>query len=426
MKIKLPKRNLLFSIAYFVSLMILLLYHIGALPMAETLRKVKYVYVLFVAFLVIINPVIKKGIKAALFVMFLYIAHSILFGTVFVNELVPYEIQDNVSQMIWFLLFVLVTFIYVAQHNYFKGFIVLSYYATGLQLIIGGLQHRDNFVNPIWGLYQSFTADVRFKNSFGFVHAGYTSNACFLVLVLSIFFFELFRHTEHFKKCWFWISFLVIDLVAGCELMAAAERSGIISFFMVAVTYLFFVFFRIRIEKKTLVVGILLVSLAVAIFIASGGLADIWGDSNRDLNITVNYPLFQAYANPLFGLGFIENAGYHADRNLYPMPTSSLDMYYVYIFFATGYVGIFMIGLALITILIKLLINKRTDLNIIGIWFYLTMLFFAVWQANLFTHRYISSYVISVLLLCSMSNDFCMGADECTSIKSTELTLNQT
>ncbi len=425
MRLKLPKQNLPFAIAYFVSLLILLLNQINALPMASILRKVKYAYVLFVAILIVANPVIKKGIKAALFVMFLYIAHSALFGTVFVNYLVPYEIQDNVSQMIWFLLFVLVTFIYVAQHNYFKGFIVLSYYATGLQLLIGGLMHHSEFSNPVWGLVQAFTADVRYKGSFGFVHAGYTSNACFLVLVLSVFYFEIYRKTELKNNIWFWVTIAVIDGVAALEIIAAAERSGIICTFMVFSTYLFFVFFRIRIEQKTLFFFLLMMCVAIVLFVVTGGLASVWGDSNRELNITVNYPLFQAYANPLFGLGFIENAGYHADRNLYPMPTSSLDMYYVYIFFATGYVGIFMIGLALITILIKLLINKRTDFNIIGIWFYLTMLFFAVWQANLFTHRYISSYVISVLLLCSMSNDFCMGADECTNIKSTESTLNQ-
>lgn len=409
MKIKFDKQHLPFGIAYFFTLLILNLYQTDSLPMPDLLRKVKYPYVLFVGMLVLLTPRIKRGIKAPLFVLLIYFVHTILYRTVFLNSLVTNEVLDNTSQMIWYLLFLLVTFLYVAQHNYFKGFIKLSYYSCGLHLVLMGIKYRSNFVNPLWGLVQTFTADVRFKNNFGFVHSGFTSLACFLVLVLSIFFFEIYRRTDEIRKMWFWLVFLTIDGFAALELVSAAQRSGLICTVMIFATYAFFVFFRIRIEKKTLAILIGIALTGVIAFVAFGGMAAVWGDSNRELNISVNYPLFEAYANPWTGLGYIENAGYHADRNLYPMPTSSLDMYYVYIFFSTGYIGIIMIGIALATILIKLLINKRTDFNIIGIWFYLTMLFFAVWQCNLFTHRYLSSYVISVLLLCSMSNDFCMG-----------------
>ncbi len=420
MKFKIYKRHVLFSIAYFVSLLILLLNQINELPWAEQLRKVKYPYVFFVLLLVIINARVKKGTKAAMLVMLLYISHAVLFGYVFVNAIVAYHISDNASQMIWFLLFVLVTFLYVSQNNFFKGFINLSFYACGLQLFIAMINHRDNIVNPLWALVHSFTADIRYKNAFGFVHAGYTSNACFLTLVLSLFFFEIYRHTEEFKKLWFWLSFLVIDAIAGIELMAAAERSGIISTFLVFAVYIIFVFFRIRIERKTLWFLIGLGVVAVLVFIASGTFEDIWSKSNRDLNITVNYPLFKQYGSTWTGLGFVENAAFHADRNLFPMATSSLDMYFVYIYFSTGLLGTIMLGTALLIILIKLLINKKTDLNILAMGFYGAMLFFAVWQCNLFTHRYISSYVISVIFLCTMSNDCCLEDYGCTNTEPTE------
>ncbi|MBR5994196.1 MAG: hypothetical protein IK018_10355 [Lachnospiraceae bacterium] len=419
MKFKIYKRHWLFSIVYFVSLEILLLNQINELPMADILRKVKYPYVFFIFVLVIFNARVKRGIKAALLVMTLYIAHAVLFGYVFVNDLVATHIVDNASQMIWYLLFVLVTFLYVSQNNFFKGFINLSFYACGLQLFIGLIHHRNNIVNPLWALVHAFTADIRFKNSFGFVHAGYTANAAFLVLVLSLFFFEIYRGTENFKKLWFWASFLAIDAVAGLELCAAAERSGILSTAIVFAVYIVFVLLRIRIEKKTLLGFVLIGIIVIVALEASGTFQEIWGKSNRDLNITVNYPLFKAYGSPWTGLGFVENAAFHADRNLFPMATSSLDMYYVYIYFSTGLLGSLMIGLALLTITVKLLINKRTGLNILAIGFWLAMLFFAFWQSNMFTHRYISSYVISTIILCTMSNDCCLGEDECTS---TELT----
>ena len=411
MKIKIYKRHWIFSISYFMTMLILLLNQIEALPMAALLRKVKYPYVFVVFALVLANAKIKKGIKSASFVIGLFICHCILFGYVFVNDIVAYQIWDNASQMIWFLLFVLVTFWYVAQNNYFKGFISLSFYACGLQLIIAMILHRGDIANPIWALVHAFTATFRNRNDFGFTHAGYTANAAFLVLSLSLFFFEIYRHTEDFKKLWFWASFLIIDAVAGIELMSAVERSGIITTFIVFIIYFVFVLLRVRVEKKTLLFGIVVAGVVLALLIATGVFADIWGKSNRDLNITVNYPLFKAYGDPWTGLGFIENAAFQRSNSLFPMATSSLDMYFVYIYFSTGLLGSIMIGLALVIILIKLLANKKTDMNILAIGFYLAMLFFAFWQCNLFTHRYISSYVISTIFLCTMSNDCCMGEE---------------
>lgn len=418
MKLRIYKRHLLFSIAYFVTLMVLLLYQIGELPFPEQLRKVKYPYVFLVFILVLINGRIKKGTKAAMMVFFLYFAHTIFFGFVLKSDIVEYYVSDNASQMFWFLLFVLATFLYVAQNNFFKGFINLSFFACGLQLLIGMVCNRDNIVNPLWALVHAFTADVRFKNSFGFVHPGYTCNATYLVLALSLFFFELHRHTDAFKKLWFWAAFLGFDFIAGMELAASAERSGILSAVIVIGIYFVFVLLRIRVERKTLLVGVLVALLLVVVLAELGVWADIWGKSNRELNISINYPLFLTYGSPWTGLGFVENAIFQASNNAFPMQTSSLDMYYVYIFFSTGIIGCIMIGMALLIILVKLLINKKTDLNILAMGFYASMLFFAFWQCDLFTHRFISSYVISTIFLCTMSNDCCLGDDECINTES--------
>lgn len=420
MKFRIYKKHLPFSIAYVLTLLFLLLSQIGELPMENTLRKIKYPYVFFVFLLVLMGARIKRGTKAAFLVILLYIAHDILFGFVFVNDIVAYAINENATQMLWFLLFVFVTFLYVSQNNFFKGFITLSFWTCGIQLIVAMFRHRDNIVNPLWALVHSFTSTYRYKNEFGFTHAGYTANACYLTLVLSLFFFEIYRNTDEFKKLWFWISFLFIDAVAGMELLASTERSGIISTFIVFAVYVSFVLLRIRIERKTFWVGVGIAVLAVVVLVATGVFAHIWSKSNRELNITINYPLFKVYGSPWTGLGFIESAGFVKDRHLFPMATSSLDMYYVYIYFATGLLGALMIGIALLTILIKLVVNKKTEMNILTLGFYASLLFFAFWQCNMFTHRYISSYVISTILLCTMSEDCCLREKVCTNIKSTE------
>ena len=420
MKFRIYKKHLPFSIAYVLTLLFLLLSQIGELPMEDTLRKIKYPYILFVFILVLMGSRIKRGTKAALLVMLLLIAHDLLFGFVFINSIVAFQINDNATQMLWFLLFVLVTYLYVSQNNFFKGFVTLSFWTCGAQLIVAMLRHRDNIVNPVWALVHSFTSTFRYKNEFGFTHAGYTANACYLTLALSLFFFEIYRNTDEFKKLWFWASFLVIDAVAGMELLASTERSGIISTFIVFAVYVVFVLLRIRIERKTFWACVGLAILAVIALVATGVFADIWSKSNRELNITINYPLFKAYGSTWTGLGFIESAGFVKDRHLFPMETSSLDMYYVYIYFSTGLLGALMVGTVLITILIKLLINKKTNMNILALGFYASLLFFAFWQCNMFTHRYVSSYVISTVLLCVMSEDCCLREKPCTNIKSTE------
>lgn len=410
MELSFSKRHMPFVILYSVSLLALLLIEIDAVPVSiqENLRKVKYLYVLGVLFLNIINFKWRKGIKASLLVVFLFIAHCILFGFVWVNQLVAVAIDSNATQMIWYLAFILVTFWYVAENNYFKEYIVITYFVAGARLIVAGLQHREDFVNPVWGLIQSFTAEWRYKTAFGFVHPGYTSYAAFVVLALSIYYFEIYYKSEGLRKVLFWISFLLIDGVAGLELMAAAERSGIISTFFVIFAFIFIVLLRVRIERKTQYGIIVVLGITLLILIETGVFSNIWSDSNRELNITMNYPVFLRYGTMSKGLGFVDNAAFHGEIQAFPAETSSLDMYYVYIFFTTGVIGSIMIGSALLLILIKLLMNRRNSLNVISICFYLTLLFFAFWQCNMFTYRYISAYIPPVILLCSMCDDFCL------------------
>ena len=345
-----------------------------------------------------------------MFTISLFLVHTILFGYVFTNSIVAGAISDNASQMMWFLITVIVTYFYVSQNNLFSIFISTSFYVSGLQLLIAGLMHRQDFVNPVWGLYQAFTADIRYKTAFGFVHPGYLSNACFLVIVLSVYFFELNRYKTGKQRTVMWVSLIGIDLLAGSMLMAAAERSGIISTFIVISFYFVFVFLRVRLEKKTSIFFASLFSVALIVTEVTGGFTYIWSNSNRALNITKNYPVFLELGNLWTGMGYTDNSAFHSEIAVFGMDTSSLDMYYVYIFFTTGIIGCILIGSALVIMLIKLLTQRKTALNITTIGLYLAMLFFAFWQCNMVTYRYVSPTMLFLIILFSMSDDFCLGA----------------
>lgn len=412
MKVRIPKQHLMFTIAYFITILTLLLYQIDALPAPMILRRTKYVYIIFVAILALFNGRIKKHTGWAVITIGLFIVHTFIFGYIFTNPIAATTIETNVSQMMWFLLMVLVTYIYVSQNNLFELFINTSFYVTGVQLIVAGLLHHSDFVNPIWGLVQSFTADVRYKTTFGYVHAGYLSNTCYMVLILAIFYYELNRKKTGKKKTFMWASLVIIGGLAVLMLTAAAERSGILSTCIVYGIYLVFVLCRIRVEHKTKMAFTIIIVVALLVMEATGVFTYIWDNSNRSLNITVNYPVFQQLGNLWTGMGYVDNSGFHEDVLAFGVRTSSLDMYYVYIFFTTGVLGCILIGLALIIMLIRLFVLKKTNLRIITIGVYLSMLFFAFWQCNMVTYRYVSPTILFLIVLFGMSDDFCMGEEK--------------
>ena len=412
MKVAVNKKHLIFSIAYFFTMLTLLLNQIEALPLAIVLRKTKYAYVALVIVLWMTGNRIRRGSWLAICSWSLFFIHAVLFGFVFNNtagaHIAAENISVNVTQMIWYLLMVLATYLYVSQNGIFKLFITLSFYVTGLQLLIAAALHRQDFVNPVWGLIQSFTADIRYKTQFGFIHAGYLSNATYLVVVLSLFFFELYRHDPDKRiRSIMWISLIFLDVLALEMLMCAAERAGIISTLILLFIYCIFVFLRIRLEARTTILLIMAGVFFVFVMAAAGVFTHIWDKSNRALNITVNYPIFLKLGNIWTGMGFVDSSGFHEVILDFGDRTSSLDMYYVYIFFTTGIIGCILIGLGLMTILVKLFSLKKTDLNITAIALYVSWLFFAFWQCNMVTYRYPSPTILYTILLCAVSRGFC-------------------
>ena len=319
--------------------------------------------------------------------------------------------------MIWFLLMTLVTYIYISQNNLFRLFINLSFFVTGFQLLLAGFLHPNDFTNPIWGLFHAFTADIRYKTSFGFVHPGYTSNACSLVIILSIFFYEVNKNSTGNRRRIMQLSFTIINFIATCMLFAAAERAGIISTFIVLAFYFVFVKMGIRIEKKTFHIFLGILAVVLVILEASGVFHYIWTNSNRSLNITVNYPVFLDLGNQWTGMGYVDNSSFNEAIMAFGVRTSSLDMYYVYIFFTTGIVGCIIIGIALFIMLFCVIRKKNSNLGMTALGLYISMLFYAFWQCSMVTYRYVSSMLFFLIILFSMSKDFCMGSEKMHSLR---------
>lgn len=388
--------------------MTLLLYQIEALPFAIILRKTKYIYVFFVLALCMIRGVFKRRNGGAFLVIGLFFLHTILFGYIYINPIVEERIDLNVSQMMWYLLMVLVTYIYVAQNNLFETFIYTSFCAATLQLLIALLLHPQDIVNPVWGLMQTFAGGIRYKTTFGFVHAGYLSNATYLIIVLSLFVYELNKNYKGLRKKIMWLSLCFANALAIEMMLSAAERTAIISSAILLMIYFAFVIFKIRVEKKTCVAICVIGLIGVYILAFTGVFAHIWENSNRALNISINYPVFKELGNLWTGMGYVDNSGFNKQIMAFGVETSSLDMYYVYIFFTTGILGCIIIGTGLLIMLIRFLFIKKTNFHILNLGLYISLLFYSFWQCAMITYRYVSPTIFFVIFLCGLTEDFCM------------------
>ncbi len=403
MYIEFEKKHTTFIVLYSITILIMLLDQAGALPLAEVLRKFKYVYIAFVFVLCLKNRFVKKSLPGLIVIGLLFV-HTILFGYVFQNDVVVAATTEHANQMMIYLLMLAVTYIYISQEKIYTTFFNVTYLMSAVQLVVSALLHFNNFVNPIWGIIQTFRTTGRYRSYFGFTHSGYLSNQCYFVIVLSIIFYELNVKRDTGQKKTSLLTLIAVDAIAFLMLISSAQRSGVISVAMALIIY--FALEVLKIHKKNWFrLAVVALILVACIFLFEFGVwDDIWNNSNRSLNISVNYPVFKEIGNLWTGMGYVESSGFQRGTSIYGITTSSLDMYYVYIFFTTGVIGCILMGLALLIVVCKVFTQRKNSLKYANVSITLSLLFWAYWQVNLFTYRYLSSFFFAIILLLSMED----------------------
>ena len=127
----------------------------------------------------------------------------------------------------------------------------------------------------------------------------------------------------------------------------------------------------------------------------------IWGNANREANISINVPVFRQMNAFWKGMGYIESAGFYNDA--YGYDTWPVDIYYLYIYLSTGIIGSLIIAIPLLYILYRLIRKKDNFTRYVMLSVYIAILFDGLWQVNIFTYRYIATLFIGVLLLITIS-----------------------
>ena len=177
--------------------------------------------------------------------------------------------------------------------------------------------------------------------------------------------------------------------------MSTGSRSSIISIILFLVLY----YYRNKVGRinKRMKKIIVLIIIIIALVVLMLNWNFLWNNSNREGNVSGNWPIVTENASLWTGLGYVESSAFQTKA--YGYNTFPVDIYYVYIFFSTGYIGCAIVFSVLTILFVRLYKSKYGLSYRIGFPAYCAVLFDAFFQVNIFTYRYSPCIFFSTFLL---------------------------
>lgn len=409
-----------YIIIYFFTLLILLLDATGLIPGTSVLRKIKYIYILFLL-LFTLKESKKINIHISIVLSILPL-HTFVFGIFLKKEYIAYETTVHVREMCIYFCMIFLTAYMVYKTNSYIKFLKYTYISLALFLLFMGVTHFGDFVNPLYyGLV--FINGVRIRSGFGLDVNG-TANFCVCALVFSYILRYEFDRMNIIVEKNKGILWMCTDVIIVCMLFSTASRTSILSLII------FFVFsvlidvnktlkillgtFRVKLKiqfKKQQIRNLIIILICATILMAGLNIKvsdDFMQNTNRSENWEVNYPIFIDSGSLWTGMGFIESSAFYNDG--YGYDTWPVDNYYLYILFSTGIIGSFIMLFVLLYLLIYVL--KCEFNNQIGYLFplYIMLMFAGMGEVNLITYRFMTSTYYMSLILYYLFNGL-KGAD---------------
>ena len=382
---------------YVATVVVLILDGNDAFIYGAILRKIKYVYMLLAGLYFVSTPErrINKSVKRMLFIL---LAHTVIFGFFIVNPEVIDLIHIHAREMLIYLLMIFLTYFFISKEDLLYDFIKANYWILTLCLVLVGLFHLSHFVNP-WYFRFVLSSSHEYRTTFGYGHANFTGNMCLFCLVYSVLVLELYRKGRSLNYL-FSLKvtkvILLFDVIIGEMLFSTQSRTSILAGIIFVFLYVFFHWrdlFHLSRYVRTLF-SILLIAL-ISLFIINGGLSMLWNNANRNENIVINYPIFQMY-NKWIGMGYINSSGFYL--HAFPHNTFALDIYYVYILFTTGYIGSFIILVYLAYTAINIFRVRNINNRVFLISFFCCILSTGIGQTNMLTYALTPSMINWILI----------------------------
>ena len=262
-----------------------------------------------------------------------------------------------------------------------------------------GITHTSHFVNPLL-FVNVFSSNHNLRSTFGFGHANFTGNLCVFTIAYSIFLLEEIRRESNTKYLFedrYVRAILIADILVGEILFSTQSRTSVLAGLIFAGVYIFGNWYDVfKWPYRTRAILSYIAGLLIVLFIVTGGPASIWEGAHRSENISVNYPLFKLFS-PWTGMGYVPPYGFYTQ--VYGLDTFALDIYYLYIFFSTGYLGTALITFFLLVALIFVFTIRDRGKRVLAVALYATMLLTGIGQTSMVVYTLLSS-MINWTVLC--------------------------
>ena len=266
-------------------------------------------------------------------VMIPFVIHTLLWGTVFLDDTFADLIITHFRSQIMFAVMVLITTLAVHQFDARKEFLKCCYYtlvATMIYFFVTNISELD-----LSNLANIMTAKDRTRTSFGFGHYN-TLGAC---CVCSMLLWNIFRK-EH-KAALMKIIDALIIVVVIVMLLSCASRSALTSLVVYAVVYYAWRIGETQSKKVHSTIKVLCgfaVVLVVLWTFLEVDYMEMLSVAQRALIFTHTLPMFFATDKIWFGLGYASNVAYATNQT--PYQTYWMDNAFAYYLVTTGIVGV--------------------------------------------------------------------------------------
>lgn len=363
----LVKKSNIVWVFYFVTYLFMLLDTTDNFPFTEKLRLIRYVFLMFMLFLNIFEIKDRQGLYFSAFIFATFIlAHTVLFGRVWINPLVAYATGDHFHQLILYLALTFLCARYCFWTDSKKEFLISSFFALALFMFWCYITHLNGFapVRYLLRLNKIFADDERYGFTFGILHRSITANYASMTLIIGALLWEYrFQFKGFLWKYHQVIAFITCPVLLAI-LISAASRGE-----MLAVVLYFFTVSALKFKNKLgsprarWIINFLVIIFSIIFLIGfSVSIFSEGSSSNRSENFSVNYNAFLSVGRKFLGMGYIEQHGFL--NQAYRVHTWACDVFYLYIFFSTGIVGSILLGIPFLWLIIRGLSYSHSDTRV--------------------------------------------------------------
>lgn len=393
----------IFLIFYCIATAALLLSTNQGFPLGNLLGDIKWLYLVFSIVNILIHC--RNFNKKILICAGILLTYILLFGLFWVNDIVITETRQYLVEMLIYFCLLFFTYLQVRRFSCFVEFVQSTYIALSVPLLLAYFTHLgDTTFNPIYFI-KVIVFDLRRRSTFGFIQQNIVGAVCFLTFVISvIWFYYLIKKQHRIKRLSLFSVYMIIsDLIIWMMFQSTSSRASLTSFFLFLLC--FFLFEYVAKNKKVFFV------LCSVGFVCVVGLLLVFGDSiwntaNRSANISENIQWVEIIGNKWTGMGFVENSAFQytwidgVGSGAFGVRTSSLDMYYIYLYCTTGIVGCLMIGSIIVCMGIWIFKRRKEPYGALMISMYICLMYYAIWESVIFAFRFWPFFIVFIILWC--------------------------